>query len=80
MSLGTYNMAKVVIKIAVKEDWELILLSEVRAENSSVRWFGSVEEDNLVVIVYSKRAAILIRKDLLKLWTDVGMKKLQTEM
>ena len=81
MSMGTYNMAKAkqVIKIAVKEDWDLILLSEIRAENSGVKWFGSVNEDNLVAIVYSERAAILLRKDLLKLWTNGGMQKLQNE-
>ena len=47
-SNGTYNMAKAkqVIKIAVKEDWDLILLSEIRAKISRVRWFGSINEDN----------------------------------
>ena len=81
MSMGTYNMvkAKQVIKIAVREDWDMVLLSELRAENSGVKWFGSVEDNNLVVIIYSQKAGILIRKELLTLWTDGGMQKFQDE-
>ena len=57
----------------------MILLSEVRADHCGVKWFGSAEDNNLVAIIYSKKAGILIRKELLTLWTEDGMQKMQNE-
>ena len=81
MSLGTMNKAKArkVAEKARKENWDAVLLSEIRAEREGVAWFG--EGRNLTVIVFSEKAGVLLRGDLLKGWCDNGQpKKLDKRM
>lgn len=79
MSLGTFNKrkAKSVATIAEKNNWDSVLLSEVRASRNGVEWLG--ENDNLTAIIHSTRAGILLRGELLKLWCKEGQKKRQDE-
>jgi exonuclease III len=73
MSLGTMNKrkAKSVAQYAIKNNWDAILLSEVKAQQGGIFWFGL--DENLTAVVYSNRAAILLRGKLLKDWSDGGL-------
>ena len=75
MSLGTRNKvkARAVAEYARKCKWDVVLLSEVRADGEGVVWMGKEEES--VVIVHSKRAAVLMRGEVLKAWSEEGMRK-----
>ena len=72
MSLGTRNKrkAKSVAELAKKENWDIVLLSEVRAERNGVVWIG--EGEDLTAIVFCKRAGILIRGHMLRKWGEGG--------
>ena len=81
MSLGTMNKEKArkVAEKARKENWDAVLLSEVRAERSGVAWFG--EGENLTAIVFSEKAGVLLRGVLLDGWCENGQaKKLSSRM
>ena len=79
MSLGTYNKrkARAVAEHARKENWDAVLLSEIRSVNNGVEWLGG--DEDLVVIIYSQRAGILLRGDLLRKWCEEGQMKKQSE-
>ena len=79
MSLGTFNKrkAKAVAEQAKKEKWDGVLLSELRSEGNGVEWLGG--DDDLVAIIHSQRAGVLLRGDLLKKWCEEGQKKVQDE-
>ena len=72
MSLGTRNKrkAKSVAELAKKENWDIVLLSEVRAERNGVVWIG--EGEDLTAIVFCKRAGILIRGHMVRKWGEGG--------
>ena len=74
MSLGTMNKEKArkVAEKARKENWDAVLLSEVRAEREGVAWLG--EGSNLTAIVFSEKAGVLLRGDLLEGWCENGQK------
>ena len=78
MSLGTFNKRKVkdVIKIAERQEWDIVLLSEVRAESQGDVWFGSVEDNNLAVVIFSQKAAILLRGKCLGEWIEEGRRSM----
>ncbi|MCP3661889.1 MAG: hypothetical protein GY696_05230 [Gammaproteobacteria bacterium] len=81
MSLGTMNKEKArkVAEKARKENWDAVLLSEVRAERNGVAWFG--EGENLTAIVFSEKAGVLLRGVLLDGWCENGQaKKLSSRM
>jgi hypothetical protein len=75
MSLGTMNKEKArkVAEKARKEKWDAVLLSEVRAEREGVAWLG--EGSNLTAIVFSEKAGVLLRGDLLEGWCENGQPK-----
>ena len=50
----------------VNEGWEIVLISEVRAEGDGVIWLG--EDDNRVAIIHSRKSAILLRGRWLERW------------
>ena len=72
MSVGTNNKRKLrmVAKYAEDNNWDVVLLSEVRADNDGVIWLG--ENENLTAVVHSEKAAVLLRGHLLRLWCDGG--------
>ena len=57
--LATFNKRKArsVGAIAERNNWDAVLLSEVRASRNGVEWLG--ENDNLTAIIHSTRAGIL---------------------
>ena len=79
MSLGTMNKRKArnVVKKAQDNKWEVVLLSEVRAEREGVEWIG--EGDNLAAIIHTKKAGILLSGKFLKGWTQGGQRKFQSD-
>ena len=72
MSVGTNNKRKLrmVVKYAEDNNYDVVLLSEIRADNEGVVWLG--ENENLVAVVHSEKAAVLLRGHLLKSWCDGG--------
>ena len=54
-------------------DWEIVCLTELRAVTSGVLWLGEGEEG--VAIVHSKRVAVVMRGEALRLWRDEGQQK-----
>ena len=79
MSLGTFNKRKVkaVAEIARKNNWDAVLLSEISAKNDGTIWLG--QDENLIAITFSRKAAILIRGQLLKLWCEGGQRTIRKE-
>ena len=79
MSLGTANKRKMrmVANYVNKNKWEIVLLSEVRAERNGVIWIGEGEE--VTAVIHSEKAGIMIRGEMLKKWTEGGQQKRQTE-
>ena len=79
MSLGTFNKRKLktVAKYAVKNGWEVVLLSEVRADRKGVQWLG--EGENRVAVIHSEKAGIMLRGELLRKWLSGGQKTKQQE-
>ncbi len=79
MSLGTMykRKARNVVKKAQDNEWEVVLLSEVRAEREGVEWIG--EGENLAAIIYTKKAGILLRGKFLTGWTQGGQRKFQSD-
>ena len=65
--------AKSVAKMAHERKWDVVLLSEVRADGEGVMWMGQDEE--LVTVVHSEKAAVLLRGESLKRWCEGGQKK-----
>ena len=74
MSLGTQNKRKLrsVAEYSNKQEWDVVLLSEVLATGSGTIWLG--ENENLIAITHTKKAAILLRGNLLKSWCENGQK------
>ena len=74
MSLGTNNKRKLkaVAAYTKKNKWDAVLLSEVRAEDKGTVWLG--EDEDLTAVVYTEKAAILLRGHLLKSWCDEGQR------
>ena len=57
--------------------WEIVCLTELRAESSGVLWLG--EGNDGFVIVHSQRVAVVMRGEALRLWRDEGQQKLMDE-
>ena len=58
-------------------DWEIVCLTELRAVSSGVIWLGEGEDG--VAIVHSKRVAVVMRGEALRLWRDEGQQKWMEE-
>ena len=58
-------------------DWEIVCLTELRAESSGVLWLG--EGVDGVAIVHSQRVAVVMRGEALRLWRDEGQQKWMEE-
>ena len=58
-------------------DWEIVCLTELRAETSGVLWLG--EGDDGVAIVHSNKVAVVMRGEALSLWRDEGQQRWMDE-
>ena len=58
---------------AAKENWEIVLVSEVRAKEDGVIWLG--EGEKTCVIVHGKKAAVLLRGRAVRMWVEEGQRK-----
>ena len=70
------RMRRVLDKI-VREGWEVVCLTEIRAECEGVVWLG--EEDSRVVMIHGKRSGIVLRGNAMEKWVDEGQKKWMNE-
>ena len=79
MSVGTANKRKLksVANYVSENNWEIVLLSEIRADRNGVIWLG--QGDDVVAVIHSERAGIMLRGELLKKWTAGGQQKRQGE-
>ena len=57
----------------IRERWEVVLLSELLAEESGVVWLGEGESE--CAVVHGKKAGVLLRGRALRLWRDEGQQK-----
>ena len=72
MSMGTHNRRKLreVAKYVKQNNWDAALLTEIRSTTSGTVWLG--EGDDLIAVRHTKRAAVLLRSQLLKSWCEEG--------
>ena len=70
------RMRRVLDKI-VREGWEIVCLTEIRAECEGVVWLG--EEDSRVVMIHGKKSGIVLRGNAMEKWVDEGQKKWMNE-
>ena len=59
--------------MAKEQVWDVVMLTEIRAEGEGVVQLGRDEE--LAAIIHTDKAAILLRDEILKRWCEGGMKK-----
>ena len=55
---------------ANKNNWDAVLLSEVNGEGQGTIWLG--EDEKLIAIVHTNKAAILLRGQTLQAWCEQG--------
>ena len=55
------------------EGWEIVCLTELRADDCDVVWMGM--EEHKVALVHSRKAGVLLRGEALKCWVEGGMRK-----
>jgi hypothetical protein len=60
-----------------EQGWEVVLVSEVRAEQDGVIWLG--EEEELTAIIHSRKAAVVLRGKWLDRWISDKQKMAFTE-
>ena len=53
--------------------WEIVLLSEIRADREGVIWLG--EETEQSALIHSEKAGILLQGSALQQWIDGGQRK-----
>ena len=75
MPIGTRNSRKLksVTDYIRKNKYDAALLSEVSSKDAGVTWLG--ENEDLTAIIYSKKAAILLRGHMLRQWCEEGQAK-----
>lgn len=62
-----------VIGCMKRRRWEVLLMSEIRAEEDGVLWLG--ENEDLTAVIHSRRAGIILRGGALEEWMAGGQKK-----
>ena len=60
-----------------KEDWEVVCLTEMRAEREGIVWLG--EDECRVVVVHGRRSGVLLRGGALEAWINEGQRKWVSE-
>ena len=53
-----------------RQGWEIVLMTEIRADEKGVVWLGGDEER--VAVIHSERAAIVLRGQALEEWIGEG--------
>ena len=66
------RMRKVAEKI-VREGWEIVCLTEIRAECEGVVWLG--EDECRVVLIHGKRSGVMLRGIAMEKWVEEGQRK-----
>ena len=66
------RMRRVVGKV-VHEGWEIVCLTELRAESEGVVWLG--DDECRVVLVHGKRSGVLLRGSAMEKWVEEGQSK-----
>ena len=79
MSLRENNRARLrrVCDRIIREGWEIVLLTELGAEENGVVWLG--EEGEECVIVHARKAGVLLRGRALQMWVEEGQQKWYSE-
>ena len=55
-----------VLALIEKKEWEIVLLSELRATSKGVLWFG--EEGREMALIHSERTAVVLRGKMMERW------------
>ena len=66
------RMRRVVGKV-VHEGWEIVCLTELRAESEGVVWLG--DDECRVVLVHGKKSGVLLRGSAMEKWVEEGQSK-----
>ena len=53
-----------------QERWEMVLLTELRADEEGVVWLG--EDEERVVLIHGKKAGVMLRGEALEKWVEGG--------
>ena len=53
-----------------QERWEMVLLTELRADEEGVVWLG--EDEERVVLIHGKKAGVILRGEALGKWVEGG--------
>ena len=56
-----------------QERWEMVLLTEPRADEEGVVWLG--EDEERVVLIHWKKAGVMLRGEALEKWVEGGQEK-----
>ena len=56
-----------------QERWEMVLLTELRADEEGVVWLG--EDEERVVLIHGNKAGVKLRGEALEKWVEGGQQK-----
>ena len=70
------RMRRVVDRIA-REGWEVVCMTELRAESEGVVWLG--EDECRVAVVHGRKSGVLLRGGALEAWINEGQSKWVSE-
>jgi len=56
-----------------REGWQIVCLTELRADESGIVWMG--ENEQKVALVHGKKAGVLLRGEALKSWVEGGQRR-----
>ena len=51
-----------------QEGWEMVLLTELRADEEGLVWLG--EDEERVVLIHGKKAGVMLREEGLEKWVE----------
>ena len=74
LSVGTSNKRRLksVAQYVARNRWDVVMLTEVKASGRGVVWLG--EGENLTAVIYTQRAAIMLRGEALEKWCEEGQR------
>ena len=64
---------RIVAERVRQERWEMVLLTELRADEEGVVWLG--EDEERVVLIHGKKAGVMLRGEALEMWVEGGQQK-----
>ena len=71
------NRLKRVVAHAKERNWEIVLISEIRAADEGVIWLG--EDETRAAVIHSKRGGVILQGDALKSWIEGNQQKSPNE-